>query len=105
MAYQLGELFWFGAFVLGLLYWWSAKGVKEIAVNVIKLHCKKMDVQLLDESVVLRRYWFKRNVVGNLQVWRSFHFEFTSTGVDRFSGRVIFLGKKVLDLQLEPHRI
>lgn len=105
MTFPLGDFIWFSMIVLGLLYWWSAKGIKEIATDAIKLHCKEMDVQLLDESIVLSGYWFKRNVVGKLQTWRSFNFEFTSTGVDRFNGRVILLGKKVLDVELEPYRI
>jgi len=101
----LGDLIWFGALVLGLWYWWRAKGVKEIATEVIKRHCKEMDVQLLDDSVVLRGYWFKRNAEGRLRAWRAYNFEFTSTGVDRFNGRIVLLGTQVLDVQLEPHRV
>ena len=51
-----------------------------------------MDLQLLDESVALRALWFKRSPDGQLR-WRSYNFDFTSTGDDRYQGRIILLGK------------
>jgi hypothetical protein len=60
-------------------------------------------LQLLDESVGLRALWLKRDTDGRIRLWRRYTFEFSSTGEDRYSGKVITLGKKVTDLHLDPH--
>ncbi|HEY7884022.1 MAG TPA: DUF3301 domain-containing protein, partial [Cellvibrionaceae bacterium] len=65
----------------------------------------QMQVQMLDQSVYLRRLWIKRASDGRLCLWRSFYFEFTATGEDRYQGRVVMLGSRIEAVQLEPHRM
>ena len=69
------------------------------------LHELIEQVQLLDENVYLRRLWFKRNDLGKLSLWRAFYFEFTVTGGDRYYGRVIMLGSRITQVELDPHRL
>lgn len=87
-------------------YVWS-EGLKasEIAFRFAKTHCQKMEVQLLDEYVALNGFWPKRDETGKLKAWRSYQFEFTSTGNERYHGKLIMLGKKVTSIQLEPYVI
>ena len=87
------------------MYWWQAQGIKQQAYQAVKKYCREMELQLLDEGVVLRGFWFKRNAKGKLKMWRAYHFEFSSTGNERYRGRVIMLGLDVEKLELEPHRI
>lgn len=96
---------WLSLIILFGMYWWSAQGVKQIALRAAKLYCQKMDVQMLDDCIVLHRFWFKRDQRGTIRVWRSYLFEFASTGEVRYSGRVIVLGRRILAVQLQPHRI
>ena len=95
----------FALLVFTLYYWWSASGIKEIALAATKRHCQNMDVQLLDECIALNRLWFKRDENGKNRVWRSYRFEFTVTGESRYDGRIILLGSKILSIQLDPYRI
>jgi len=67
--------------------------------------CDEKQVQLLDETIYLRRLWFKRNDQGKLSLWRSFYFEFTVTGGDRYFGRVVMLGSRITRVELDPHRL
>ena len=67
-------------------------------------YCKRMDVMLLDDAVFLRGLWFKRDDQGRLRVWRRFLFDFTSTGEERYTGRIIMLGQRIQHMELEPHR-
>ncbi|WP_339897411.1 DUF3301 domain-containing protein [uncultured Gilvimarinus sp.] len=97
-------IWWFVIIAVGY-YWWRALQSKAVALGYAQRHCKEMDVQLLDQSVYLRRLWFKRNSRGALSLWRAFYFEFTSTGEDRYSGRVVMLGRRVEAVQLDPHRV
>ena len=93
-------LFGFAAF-----WWWRAHAVKEIALQATREHCRNFDVQLLDESVVMRGLWLQRDAQGSLRVRRSYLFEFTTTGERRYHGGTVMLGQRVETIQLEPHQL
>ncbi len=84
---------------------WSAQGVQEIAHLAAKRHCQQMEVQLLDDTVAVSRFWLKRDARGQFRVWRTYLFEFTSTGDERYQGRVVTLGSQVEAVQLQTHRL
>jgi len=86
-------------------YWSNAMKAREIAFIAVNVYCQKMDVQLLDEYVALIGIWPKRDDDGKIKAWRSYQFEFTSTGDERYNGKVVMMGDKVLSIQLEPYRI
>jgi hypothetical protein len=86
-------------------YWSNAMKAREIAYAAAVIHCKKMEVQLLDEYVALNGFWLKRNEQGKFMGWRSYQFEFTSTGEERYHGKVIMLGRQVINIQLDAYRI
>lgn len=100
----LSNLFWL--FVLGFAvwYWWRAKAIKDSVLTAAKRYCGTMDVMLLDDAVYLRGLWFKRDPQGRIRVWRRFLFDFTATGEERYTGRVIMLGQRIEHMELEPHR-
>ena len=105
MVIDLGDVLLLCGFLSFLAYWWSAQGVKQQAFRAVKNHCKSMDVQLLDEGVALRGFWLKRDAAGRIRVWRSFVFEFSSTGNERYEGRVMMLGPRIEKIDLQPHRL
>lgn len=89
-----------------VVYWcWRAYAVKEMVLRIVRKHCKEMDVQLLDDTVVLRGLWLKRDGDNSLRVRRSYEFEFTSTGDERYHGSAVVLGLRLEAIQLEPHRL
>ncbi len=92
-------------FIFAALYWVSAQKIKQTAFAAVKKYCQQMEVQFLDESIVLRAIWFKKDKRNNIRLWRSYVFEFSSTGDDRYRGRVVILGNDVESLELEPHRL
>jgi hypothetical protein len=92
-------------FVLGAIYWTSAQKIKQIALATVRKYCADMDVQFLDENIALRAIWLKRDARGNVHIWRSYVFDFSSTGEDRYNGRVVLLGRQIESLRLEPHRL
>lgn len=94
------------AALVGLLtLWWNAQGAKQRALHATRAYCKRAEVQLLDDAVALRGFWLKRDGQGRLRVWRSYNFEFTSTGFDRYRGRIILLGDRIERIDLEPYRL
>ena len=92
-------------FGLAAGWWWRAHAVKELALQATREHCRRYEVQLLDESVVLRGLWLQRDATGTLRVRRSYTFEFTSTGERRHHGCTIMLGFRAETIQLEPHQL
>lgn len=92
-------------FAAGAYWWWRGYAVKEAALRAAREHCRSFGVQLLDESVVMRGLWLKRDASGTLRVRRSYTFEFTSTGDERYHGDVVMLGPALEMVQLEPHRL
>jgi hypothetical protein len=90
----------------GAAYWlWRGYAVKETVLKAARAHCQALEVQLLDESVVLRGLWLKRDIHNSLRVRRSYTFEFTSTGDDRYHGCIVVLGAAIETIQLAPHRL
>lgn len=104
MFFDLSSVFWLMLIVLVVYYWRRALIAKEYAFAAAQRHCTAMQVQLLDQSVYLRRLWIKRDERGRLSLWRAFYFEFTVIGDDRYFGRVVMLGNRVNEVQLEAHR-
>ena len=103
--FTLGDLFVAAVFVLLILLWWNAQGAKQQALQATRSYCQRMDVQLLDDVVALRGFWFKRDGGGSIRLWRSYNFEFTATGHERYTGRIVLLGKRIEHIQLDPHRL
>lgn len=104
-AFTIQDLFWLAGFALLATYWWRAKGVRDLALGHVQRHCKQMDVELLDGGLWLRGLSVGRSHQGRLQLRRSYVFEFTSTGDERYRGRVSLLGQRLERVSLEVHRI
>jgi hypothetical protein len=84
--------------------WSSNLAAREIALHSVKAYCQKMNLQLLDGYVALTGLWPKRNANGKLQAWRSYSFEFSATGTERYNGKIIFLGHRIESIHLDPYR-
>ena len=103
--FDLQSIIWLTCIAIFIYYWRGALLVKDRAYHAAQKRCEEMQVQLLDENVYLRRLWFKRNELGKLSLWRAFYFEFTVSGADRYFGRVIMLGSRITQVELDAHRV
>jgi len=105
MYFEVSDLLWLCFLSFAGWHWWQGQKVKEIALKSAIKYCKEVDIQLLDQSIYLRGFWFKRDSDGKLRIWRSYQFDFTATGDDRAKGRVVMLGYKLTNIELDAHRI
>ena len=105
MFVDLKDLFWLTLTAVACLLWWRGQQAKERALRHVRRYCEELDIQLLDDNIALRAVWLKRDASGRLSFWRRYHFEFTSTGDERYSGRIVTLGSAVTSIDLEPHRL
>jgi len=105
MYIELSDLLWLTLICGAMLHWWKAQQIKELALHAVRKHCKELELQLLDQSIALRGFWLKRASDGRIRIWRSYVFSFSSTGDDRYEGRISLLGREITGLQLQPHRM
>jgi len=102
---DLSDLFIIFIFVLiGILLWQNA-GLRERALSLAAQHCRTQEVQLLDESIAQMGIGFYRDKRGNVSLSRRYEFEFTSTGEQRYKGRLRLSGRRLIEASLDPHRM
>lgn len=90
---------------LGALYWWQSGLFKGRARQLAMEHCRQLDLQLLDQSMVITGFWPIRNSRGNLDFRRTYQFEFSSTGDRRYRGELILEGMALKSIDLEAYKI
>jgi hypothetical protein len=100
---QLSDLIVPVLLALAVFCWWHDQGMRQFVLDACFRYCHEHQVQLLDHSVALHRLWFRRDEWGRLKFWRLYQFEFASSENARYKGRAITLGKRVLNISLEPY--
>ena len=105
MYLELSDIVVFAVFALIFSFWWHGFTLRRLAVSHAKRFCKQRDLQFLDESVALTFIGLKRNRSGHLNVLRHCHFEFSSTGDDRYQGDVVMLGRTLVDIKTPAYRM
>ncbi|MDE1464461.1 DUF3301 domain-containing protein [Spartinivicinus poritis] len=90
--------------IAAALLWWDAVKAKELAKQAVARTCKSMQLQLLDDTVALNWLKLKRNSQGQVVFARSYQFEFSLNGAERYKGAVQLLGYKIQQMQIDnPH--
>jgi hypothetical protein len=87
------------------LYWWQSGLFKGRARQLAMEHCRQLDLQLLDQSMVITGFWPTRSSMGNLVFRRTYQFEFSSTGDRRYRGKLILEGMVLKSIDLEAYKI
>lgn len=89
-----------------IVYYWSlTQKLKQVALKAAYVRCKEAGVQLLDHTVVHSKLRLRTMVGRGLCCQREYSFEFTSTGEERYLGRVIIHGGQVVSTELSAYLI
>lgn len=91
--------------VAGMWFWWDTSASKELARQFAKQQCELQQVQLLDDTVALKKTRLQRSPAGHMTLERTFHFEFSGDGDQRVQGYLILMGRKIQKVHLDIHRI
>jgi len=59
---------------------------------------------MLDDYIALNGLQLKRDKTGKIHLCRSFQFEFSSTGNERYNGQIVMIGYRIESIQMEPYR-
>ena len=90
--------------ISSLLYWLDSIRAKENATKHAKAACKKVLLEFLDDTVLIKKVRLRRNTQGQLSIYREYEFEFSSTGEFRYKGQVRLLGQYLIDVEMEPYQ-
>ena len=74
--------------------WFDSTRSHELAVQITSRLCLKHDVQLLDETVALRRLGVSWPREG-LRLKRTYRFDYTIEGTERRTGSIVLLGSRL----------
>jgi len=105
MYLELFDLFLLTLVIGAVAFWWSSLKHRDLALRTARTSCKNMGLQLLDESVGLKKLRFKRDTDGMIKLLRSYTFEFASTGDERYIGEIDMLGRRITRQFHQPHRV
>ncbi|HSN18518.1 MAG TPA: DUF3301 domain-containing protein [Gammaproteobacteria bacterium] len=84
-----------------LLFWSGSLKARERMVQACARLCQELKVQFLDETVSLTSLKLGRGPHGWLEFTRVYSFEFSGTGKDRWQGRAVLAGRRMLSVQLD----
>lgn len=104
MISSLFELLFVGFIVVAVAFWWYTNELKQFAYRVARRRCDEDGVQFLDDSVMLSRVRLQRNETGGMVLQCRYSFEFATVGDTRYHGDLIFLGRTLMHVEMEPHR-
>jgi len=103
--FSLANLLWLILFGTVGLYLWRSGQFKGRARNLALSHCKQLELQLLDDSMVITGLWPVRSVAGSLIFRRTYRFEFASIGDRRYQGEIVMLGMQLVHIELETYKL
>jgi len=100
---NLSTILLFILFASIVAWLWHAHGLRERALDLVKQHCLRNGLLLLDDNVALRRMTLLADGIGRKRLARIYQFEFTVTGEQRHAGRITLFGRHLGGIQLAPH--
>ncbi|MGE8098846.1 DUF3301 domain-containing protein [Pseudomonas fluorescens] len=101
----LGNIFVLMLLATGAAWLWHNHGLRERALERVKRHCAKLDIELLDGNVALKKIGFVKDANGRRRLARVYNFEFTVTGETRHIGTITQFGAHSAQIELAPYPI
>ena len=83
-----------------IMFWIDSLSAREAAISFAKRYCREINLQFLDESVAVKKLNTGRNTAGNFVFYRYYYFEFSTDGINRFSGNAFLIGQKPQSIRL-----
>ncbi|MBK3873867.1 DUF3301 domain-containing protein [Stutzerimonas sp. R40042] len=99
----LSNLFLFMLLAAAAAWLWHSHGIRERALQAVRRHCQKLDVELLDGNVAFRKLTLLPDARGQRRLARIYGFEFTVTGEQRHPGTIVMFGAQVGRIELAAH--
>ncbi len=95
---------WFLASLLllaAIAFWMSTMTSRDAARSLVAEFCRNNNLQLLDQTVALRRVSLRRKINGNLSFVRVFRFDYSDNGFRRRDGMIWMLANRPIQISLQ----
>lgn len=95
---------WFIATLLlvaAVAFWLSTMTSRDAARSLVAEFCRDNQLQLLDQTVALRRISLRRKSNGSLSFVRVFKFDYSDNGFRRRDGMIWMLANRPLQISLQ----
>ncbi|KQQ53552.1 hypothetical protein ASF84_17195 [Pseudomonas sp. Leaf127] len=99
----LGNIFVLMLLATAAAWLWHAHGLREKALERVKQHCARLELELLDENVAFKRLAWAPDAQGRKRLARVYGFEFTVTGEQRHPGTITQFGAHSAQIELAPY--
>jgi hypothetical protein len=87
------------------VYWWQSGLFKGRARELAIAHCRQLELQLLDQSMVITGLWPSLSGSGKIEFRRTYQFEFSSIGDRRYQGLLVMQGMRLKSIELETYKL
>ena len=84
-----------------IAFWYSTMTSRDAARILVAQFCRNNNLQLLDQTVALRRVTVRRKNNGNLSFIRVFRFDYSDNGFRRRDGMVWMLANQPLQIAVQ----
>ena len=84
-------------------FWIDSLDKRERAIMLGSELAARMQLQLLDETVMCSRIWLGRNRKGHVQILRTYEFDVSASGDDRLHCNLILLGNQLISWHIPPY--
>ena len=99
------DVYLLGCLALLVALIWQHLEVSRRARSTAKKACEKQQLLLLDQSVILIKLRPRKSNRAFITIERTYGFEFSTTGDQRYRGELLFEGNRLKHLELQAHKI
>ncbi len=92
-------------FITAGAWLWRGHGIRERALALVRRHCEKAEIILLDDNVALQRFRWLAGPRGQRRLARVYGFEFTVTCEQRHAGSISMFGQQLGKIELAAHPV
>lgn len=103
--FSLGDILWLYALIIIAGIFWYRQKATENARSIARRHCQSQELQLLDDTVALKKAGLHKTESGRWCFRCIYQFEFSSLGDDRYHGELVYECGQVASVTLDAHRI
>lgn len=94
-----------GVCVLGMLAMlWQHLSISQHAYKIVAGYTRDRGVNLLDQSILLKRVRLVPSINSLIALKRTYAFEFSTLGDERYPGQVVLIGKRLKSIELAPFK-
>lgn len=83
--------------------WWDSQQCRLIATQAAITACNNFNLQFLDGTVHLRKYWPIRSKKFGISMCRLYFFEYSDDGNQRAAGRLVLVGKQIFEVKTNAY--